>query len=176
MDLPIELQPDDKTTVQLSSSTVDLPVCHPSFLQWNGAPLLFDFGRKPVLNFRDRAIFAELLILRILQRDGWDGAWIETYGGTHYLQDMPSDWKLQSNDVLLPEAKEALLKEIWRKGETKACFDVLAWKDDNVLFCEAKRKNKDTFTKAQYKFIDGALACGIKPEQLLIVEWNFTKL
>lgn len=139
---------------------------------WHGAAPTFDFGRKPILNFQGKPVFAELAILRLLQADGWEGAWIETYGGTHYLRDMPADWKLQSGHVTIPAEREALLKRIWGKGKTTACFDVMVWKDNQVLFCEAKRKKKDRLTDAQYKFIEGALECGVRPEQFLIVEWD----
>jgi hypothetical protein len=64
------------------------------------------------------------------------------------------------------------LKTIWKTAKTSACFDVFAWRDDQILFCEAKRKGKDRFTVAQVRFIEGALASGILPESLLVVEWT----
>lgn len=171
--LPEELRTDGTTTVKLPSGvSIDIPIFHPTFPMWHGIAPAFDFGKKPLLDLRGEATFAELVILRLFQSEGWDGAWIETYGGTHFLQGMPLDWKLKSGHVAIPAECEALLKRIWGKGKTTACFDVMVWKDDQVLFCEAKRKGKDRLTDAQYKFIDGALECGVKPEQLLIVEWD----
>jgi hypothetical protein len=171
--MPHKLKTDGTTSVVfLSGKTIALPICHPIFSIWNGAIPTFDFGKKPILDFRGKPTFAELVILRLFQAEGWDGAWIETYGGIHYLQDMPTDWKLHSSHVAIPAEREALLKKIWEKGKTTACFDVMVWKDDQVLFCEAKRKGKDRLTDAQYKFIEGALECGVSPEQLLIVEWD----
>lgn len=172
--LPGRLRSDGTTTIRLpSGDSIDLPVCHPTFSIWNGAAPTFDFGKKPILDLEGKPAFAELVILRLLQADGWEGAWIETYGGIHYLQDMPADWKLKPGHVAIPTEREALLKRIWEKGKTTACFDVMAWKDDRIVFCEAKRKKKDRLTDAQLKFIGGALECGLKPEQLLIVEWDF---
>ena len=167
------LEADGITRVELpSGKSIELPVCHPTFSVWKGIAPAFDFGKKPVLDLQDKPAFAELVILRLLQADGWEGAWIETYGGIHYLQDMPTDWKLQSGHVAIPAEREALLKRIWEKGRTTACFDVMVWKNDEILFCEAKRKKKDRLTDAQYKFIEGALECGVRPEQFLIVEWD----
>ena len=63
-----------------------------------------------------------------------DGVWVETYGGTHYLRTMPTDWNLDSDHVLIPADKEHLLKTIWNTAKTYACFDVFAWRDDQMTF------------------------------------------
>ena len=174
MILPKDLIPTDKMIVVLpSGAVVDLPVCHPSFKKWTGKLPDFDFGNKPVINYKDKGVFAELAILGLLTDSGWNGAWVETYGGRHFLQDMPSSWKLSQQDVLIPADKMEMLQKIWKTGKTTACFDVFAWKDGEVIFCEGKHKGKDRLTKAQHKFIEGALVCGVKASQLLIVEWDY---
>ncbi|MDO8593845.1 MAG: hypothetical protein Q7R59_03035 [bacterium] len=173
MDIPKELQPTGTMEVLLpNSTTISLPVCRPVFSSWNGLPINFDYGKKPILNHNNEACFAELVILRILLEHGWNSVWVETYGGTHYLRTMPNEWNLKSAHVSIPRDKEELLQKIWETAQTTACFDVFAWRDDQVLFCEAKRKGKDKLTDAQVRFIDGALECGISPESLLIVEWT----
>ena len=143
------------------------------FTPWSGEKLLFDFGRKPILNFDGEACFAELAILRLFLKNGWNGAWIETYGGIHYLNSMPQSWSLKSEHTSIPIEKENLLKQIWKKGGTKACFDVVAWQNNTIIFCEAKRRKKDRLNEAQKKFIQGALACGISVSSFLIIEWDF---
>jgi len=173
MNFPKELRPTDKIEVQLFDGTiVNLPTAHPKFPSWKEARPDFDFGKKPILNYKKEACFAELIILRLLLDQGWDGAWIETYGGTHYLRSMPKAWNLQSEHISIPKVKEDLLQKIWKTAKTKACFDVLAWHGDQLAFFEAKRKGKDKLTSGQIKFIKGALECGISPESLIIVEWE----
>jgi len=49
--------------------------------------------------------------------------------------------------------------------ETTACFDVFAWHENEILFCEAKEARKDRLTRGQEKFIEGALICGVSPDQ-----------
>ncbi len=96
MNFPEQLQPTDKTEVLLpNGTTVALPTCHPTFTAWKGAPLNFDYGKKPVLDCDGEPCFAELVILRLLLKEGWDGVWIEAYGGTHFLKSMPQNWNLQ---------------------------------------------------------------------------------
>lgn len=173
MDFPSELKPTGKIEIKLSNGkTVSLPVTNPTFRLWDGAPVNFDYGSKPVLNYKNEACFAELVILRMLLENGWDGVWVETYGGTHYLRSMPQAWSLKSEHISIPQDKEDFLKKIWQTAKTTACFDVLAWKDGKAVFFEAKRSGKDKLTSAQEKFIDGALVCGVSPESLIIVEWH----
>lgn len=173
MNFPPELQPTGKFEMPLpSGKTVSLPVATPKFELWDGTPVDFNFGNKPILNYKNEACFAELVILRMLFEHGWEGVWVETYGGTHYLRSMPQAWSLKSEHVSIPQEKEIFLKKIWQTAKTKACFDILAWKDDKLVFFEAKRSGKDRLTKAQERFIEGALACGVSLESLVIVEWS----
>ncbi len=82
--------------------------------------------------------------------------------GKNFLRTMPNSWKLTKSSISIPEDKENLLKNIWKIGKTTACFDVFLWNNEDILFCESKHRGKDKLTKAQTKFIEGALACGIK--------------
>jgi hypothetical protein len=171
--LPTQLQPTGKTEIHLpGGGTAVLPLCRPVFSPWNGAPIAFDYGKKPVLEHKGEPCFAELKILHLLLEAGWDGVWVGTYGGAHYLRSMPRQWNLKSESVPIPEEKELLLKKIWKAGRTRACFDVFAWQRKEILFCEAKQSGKDRLTRGQERFIEAALSCGVSPDQLLIVEWT----
>ena len=174
--LPSQLHPTEKVEILLlNGEAAILPLCHPVFSEWAGALPRFDYGKKPVLEYKGEACFAELVILRLLLERGWEGAWVETYGGTHYLRSMPEAWNLKSGNVTIPEIMELLLKRIWKAGNTTACFDVFAWQGNQIVFCEAKRSGKDRLTSAQLKFIQGALACGVSQDVMLIVEWSVSK-
>src|ERR1700680_1868457 len=100
MNLPPELQPTATIDIRLPSGNLArLPVCRPDFARWSGVSLGFDFGAKPVLNHEGQACFAELVILRLLLANGWNGAWIETFGGIHFWRSMPKRWSLESEHV-----------------------------------------------------------------------------
>lgn len=168
-----ELTPTNIMTVSLpSGNTVDLPVCHFTFSKWLKEMPNFDFGKKPIVNCKGKGVFAELAILELLIDSGWDGVWVETYGGVHFLKDMPTSWKLSKHNISIPPDKEVMLRNIWKTAKTTACFDVFAWKGSEILFCEGKHKGKDKLTKAQIKFIEGVLACGVPAQSLMIVEWK----
>lgn len=50
--------------------------CNP-FTQWRGAPVEKTYGRKAILDFNGLAAFAQLAILRTLENEGWQGAWVD---------------------------------------------------------------------------------------------------
>ena len=169
-----KLTPTNTMTVSLpSGNATNLPVCNLTFSNWLGKLPDFDFGKKPIVNYKGKGVFAELAVLGLLIDSGWNGVWVETYGGIHFLKEMPTSWKLSQHNISIPPEKEALLRNIWKTGKTTACFDVFAWKDSKILFCEGKHKGKDRLTKAQTKFIEGALACGVSAQSLMIVEWDY---
>ena len=50
------------------------------FPMWRGAPFVDDLGKKTaaMIDLDGEHLFAELAILRLLERDGWEGRWIHT--------------------------------------------------------------------------------------------------
>jgi hypothetical protein len=176
--LPDELRPSDSLQVELpSGETIQLPCCRPHFERWAGAPIKFYFGRKPLLAYQQQPIFAELLILRLLEAHGWEGVWVSSYGGIKYLRQMPQDSSLAHGRVSLPDDREHLLNRIWEQsGRRSGCFDIYAWRADAVLFCEAKRRGKDRIRLSQCSWIEAAILEGVAPDSLLIVEWAIRAL
>lgn len=171
---PTALTPSDTIKVSLPSGTaVNLPQCYLAFQKWSGKLPCFDFGSKPIINYKGNGVFAELAVLRMFTDAGWEGVWVSTYGGIHYLNKRPTSWDLSLHNISIPSEKKDLLRDIWENGKTRACFDVFVWKDNNILFCEVKHKGKDKLTKAQSKFIAGALSSGVQMQSLLIAEWNY---
>ena len=107
--------------------------------------------------------------MRELRASGWNAVWVE---GLRYWETMPAGWATKS-DATIPAELDTLVRALQKAGKTSAWFDVLAWRDDRILICEAKRSRKDRLTKAQLRFIEGALSCDLAPECFLIVEWTF---
>src|SRR5262249_40504909 len=140
LDLPPELQPIDRLPIDLPSGMIHLPLCKPKFSKWPGKPLAFTFGQKALIDFEGQPLFAELVILRLLEKRGWEGVWVSSYGG-RFLREMPTDPAL-SNHVRLSESRTKILDHISPKKS--GCFDVFAWHDDQILFCESKRRRRST--------------------------------
>ncbi|MFA5368751.1 MAG: LD-carboxypeptidase [Candidatus Paceibacterota bacterium] len=71
--------------------------------------------------------------------------------------------------------KNLYKKSYYSAGDAKErASDLNAiFKDNNIIFLEAKHFKKDKLTQPQLKFIKGALDCGISSENFLIIEWDF---
>jgi hypothetical protein len=174
--LPQELIPTTALWVVLPSGRiVRLPTCRPRFHKWRGPAPNFPVKGKTLLNYQDRPIFAELLILRLLEQCGWNGVWVSSFGGIKFLKDMPKDSSLARSRVALHDNQSALLDRIMlRSRQHGGCFDVFCWQDDQVLFCEAKKGGRDKFRFAQRKWIEGALLEGVPLDSLLVCEWSLS--
>jgi|SRR5579863_9484428 len=175
--IPPELNPTTTRRVVLpSGKVVNLPTCQPNFRLWSGPPPSFTFGGKKILSYQDQPIFAELLVLKLLENRGWNGVWVSFYGGIKYLREMPKESSLAHSRVALFDKQSAFLDRIFmRSHHHGGCFDVFAWRDDEVLFCEAKRKGKDKLHLSQCRWIESAITEGVQLGSLLIVEWSLVR-
>jgi hypothetical protein len=59
-----------------------------------------------------------------------------------------------------------------RLGGRGGCFDVFAWQNGDVIFCEAKRLKRDTLRLSQRKWIEAAICEGVPLSSIIIVEWT----
>jgi hypothetical protein len=121
------------------------------------------------LDYQGTPVFAELYILRSLQAKGWDGVWVSSYPSRKFLREMPLDSKLGNGINLQPDRK-AILDRIAPKGG--GCFDVFAWRNGDILFCESKRSKRDGLRETQRRWLDAALDTGLLRENFLVVEWD----
>jgi hypothetical protein len=151
-----------------SGRTVSIARCFHEFKLWEGPPLPDTYGRKAVLDSDGEPLFAELAILRLIEREGWQGVWIDTYR-RNFRQ------SLSRHSGNLPPHAASFLETAnngrkWRSG----CPDVLAWRDSEYLFVEAKRRSKDAIRDTQRKWLEAALNSGIPLETFLILEWDIS--
>lgn len=170
--LPEVLRPTSVFPVDLPDGrTIELPQCGPTFETWRGGPV-FSYGRKPLLTWDGKPIFAELLVLRLLQQCGWEGVWASPYGGEKYVTGMPSDSMMRGVTTSLHADKIRLLDDIRRASSqrTGGCFYILAWRGPDILFCKCKRKGKDVLRPTQLAWIESASRV-VPIQSLLLVEW-----
>lgn len=152
----------------LSGEEIQIPKANPYFERWSGESFEDTYGNKTILNLDGEPVFAELAILRIFQKDGWNGVWVDTYRRKYRI----GYWK-NMNGVELPTDKRILLEGIYRNaGSVKGCWDVFCWKDDRIIFAESKRLSKDKIRETQIKWLEAALDDGLKKDSFLIVEWS----
>lgn len=160
-------------TLPRSGQTVLVPRCRLAFQPWRGEPLSPDaaYGGKRQLDLDGELVFAELAILRLLQADGWDGVWVDTFR-KRYRTAVPH----RSAAVTLPVGADRRLREIGaERGRLAGCWDVYFWRPDapdDVYFAEAKRLGKDRLRRTQHAWLEAALAVGMPPSRFLLVEWD----
>ena len=168
MQYPNLLIPTTTEEIELPSGrVVQIPKANPLFEVWTGKPVSDTYGNKPILSFNGRPAFAELIILRILQNDGWNGVWVDTYRNEYRTAYWPK------NEVELPTEQQQLLQRIYKKADSnKGCWDVFCWKEEVRLFAESKRKGYDRIRGTQRRWLEAAIECGLPLTSFLIVEWS----
>lgn len=170
MRYPNGLEPDSHEIMPLpSGGKIHIPKSRPTFKRWTGRFEGDTYGNKPILDVDGEPMFAELAILRIFQRDGWDGVWVDTFSRKYRTA-----WG-EDGGVKLSGDRLRLLKTIHqRAGSASGCFDVFCWKGERVLFAESKRRSKDRIRETQLRWLEAALQARLEPSSFLVVEWSFS--
>jgi len=137
------------------------------FAPWRGEPIADTYGGKAVLDCGGEPGFAEIAVLRALEKDGYEGVWVDTYRGRYRRS-------LSAESVTLPVHVSDLLVRIAAEnsGKQQGCWDVLAWKDASYLFVECKRKGKDSIRPSQVDWLNAALRAGLGVSCFRICEWE----
>ncbi len=167
---PEQLMPETEENLHLPSGIdVQIPKAAPVFRLWSGEFTGDTYRNKPLLDVDGTPMFAELAILRLFQKDGWEGVWVDTFRKKYRTA-----WG-DEGVVKLSGDRLQLLKAIHqRAGSASGCFDVFCWKDDFVVFAESKRKSKDQIRSTQLAWLEAAMQTGLDASAFLIVEWLST--
>jgi len=168
MQYPSILKPTSIEPFVLSTGkTIHVSKTSPKFQRWSGEKFQNTYGGKAVINIAGEPFFAELAILRAFQNDGWTGVWVDTYSNR-----FRTIW--QGSGVDLPDEKRLLIDKIKLAGNSKSgCWDVFCWREDLVVFAEAKRLLNDQIRTTQINWLEAALECGVDAGSFLLVEWSF---
>jgi hypothetical protein len=178
---PKLLKPTEFENFIINEQVIQIPKCIVEFEKWDGEPLSDTFGGKPVVKVNNKPMFAELAILECFVHENWNSRWIETYGKSkktpiHLSQWKNGKYKEQEHDPIKEIKIIEMLNEIAKENGDlcfSGCWDVLAWKNANYIFAEAKRSKKDSIRNTQNKWLESALKHGLKIENFLIVQWDF---
>lgn len=178
---PKLLQPNGTEDFIISDKIVKIPKCTIQFKKWEGIELKETFGNKPVIDMGGKPMFAELAIMNLFIQSGWQAIWVETYARLNKEPFYMSEWdfeKSYKNQINLPiKGKKILemLAEIAKLNNNSygGCWDVLGWNGKQILFAESKRFKKDRVQQTQNRWLFAALQYRLKPENFMIVQWDF---
>lgn len=166
-------------TIESEGETYNILKYELTFNEWKGKAIQNTFGGKALVDVNGKASFAELAIVDYLQRNGWNARWIGTYGRPSMAPFMLTEW----NDVCNQEQNHVPITDIdihntlvgiakLNGNRFSGCWDVVAWKDGNILFLEAKRNKRDRIRSTQIKWLKASLAYGLKCNNFIIIQWN----
>jgi hypothetical protein len=162
-----------------SGRVVEVPHCNVRFENWQGDRHPWADRNKPELDHQGEALYAELVILRRLLEEGWDGAWVSPFGGVKFFTGMPTDETGMPVDNAvrdLPDDKLALLRRIsGTERFASGCWDVFAWRGEEVLFAEAKMRGRGYLNDNQRRWLEAALDEEVPLSSFLLVEWGFVR-
>lgn len=57
-------------------------------------------------------------------------------------------------------------------GTWGGTFDVVAWRDDHLLFTDLKRRGRDTIRSTQRQWLSSALSLGFNIDSFQVLEWE----
>lgn len=121
---------------------------------------------KPAIDYQGKPLYPEFVWLRLLERAGWTGVWVKYWGRANWT-DIDSPLDLPPRQAELFEQIEALTENT-RGG----CWDIFAWRGDDVLFVESKQSRTDRVTAAQAVWLEKSLALGLGLSSFLIAEYT----
>ncbi len=150
---------------------VQVPKISIGFKAWEGKPLTNAYGKKQLIDFGGKPLFAELAILELLKKEFWQGVWIDIKGRKYWNVFPGADKPAQ-----LPVEQKIFLNGIIRGlGSYAGCWDLLAWQGNHHLFVISKQLKKDKIKPSQIRWLQACLQAGMSPDDLAIVEWAIVK-
>jgi hypothetical protein len=165
----------------------DVPAVFMRLPQWTGEPFVDDFGKKSgaMIELDGEHLFAELAILRLLEKDGWNGRWVNTTGAGKEVWKFLTEWKDVPRDEQRnrpiedsePRQYLARIAGFNKPRRYKGCWDTYAWRNSEFAFVDCKRTSanaKELVTKEKEEWLRSALYVGgITEESFCFVQWDY---
>ncbi|MFV0471030.1 MAG: hypothetical protein ACK5L7_03190 [Paludibacteraceae bacterium] len=179
IEYPKTLISDSIEIFEIEEEKYQIPKSNVSFEKWTDKPIGNTFGGKTSLNVNGKASFAELAIVDLFAKEGWKAHWVCTYGRSKQNPLFLKEWKddnlkKQENSVIEEGWVMDLLNEIasLNNNSYSGCWDVVAWKDDKIVFAESKRLKKDSIRQTQINWLEAGLKSGLTKENFLVIQWD----
>jgi hypothetical protein len=166
----------------------DVPGVFLRLPRWAGEPFVDDLGRKAaaLVELDGEHLFAELAVLRLLEKDGWEGRWVNTLGPGgevwKYLtrwEDAPRD-EQRTRPIEAEDPRRVLARiASSRRKRYVGCWDVYAWRGDDFLFLETLRGAPTAKTELKGDAVDWlhtALLFGderVRQDSFAVVSWDY---
>lgn len=123
-------------------------------------------ANKPTLDLDGQSTWAEIVLVQLLERHGWEARWIRNWsGGRDFCHGV-------GQPKPMPREAAAMLAKIDRRASKTGggAWDVWAWKGASYLSLESKQhKSGDTLRPNQLAWLEAAITEGLT--RYAAVEW-----
>lgn len=179
-----------KTPIHLLSGKIvgDVAGVSLRFPRWEGPAFVDDFAKKAagMIELDGEHLFAELALLRLLEKDGWKGRWVNTYSAKGEVWKYLTHWadvpraEQRNRPIEDAEPRQLLARIAGRsKGRYRGCWDTVAWRGGDYVFLQAKRTSspeKDMVKPEHAEWLHTALVFGddsLTLDSFAVVHWDY---
>jgi hypothetical protein len=170
---------------------LDVPAVSMRFPRWAGEPFVDDFGKKSagMIELEGEHLFAELAIVRLLEKEGWDARWVNTYSAKGEVWKYLKEWRDvprndQRNRVIEEAEPRQLLARVAglnKPARYAGSWDVFAWRGSDFAFFQTKRaapRASETLRTEQEDWLRSALYLGDprlsrRSQSFCVVLWDY---
>ncbi len=180
--LPASLEYRDEARVELPRRG-EVPVARFA-VRFNASPKPVGTGfqqawaAKPQVSCDGQAMFPEIAVLTLFQKEGWDGAWADV-ARRRYFNRMPT----LSKGVTLDAYVAQLLARVASAGEGTgaACWELILWHGRSLFFAAVRdsatlAQGGPLLRKAETAWMEAGLRSGLAPQQFVLVEWDYRRV
>ena len=114
-----------ETFTRKNGDSIPADKYHFVFDEWTKPHSFHTYGGKQILELEQEPLFAELLLLRLLEKRGYKGVWVDTYRN-QFWQRLPHFSFPVLPDKKILEIYEAIYQQ--KGGKKAGCFDIIAYK------------------------------------------------
>jgi hypothetical protein len=139
-----------------SRSRVQVPIYVRHEVRWTN-PLPPAFGSVPnkdAFALDGVPTYPELLVVRLLERDGWGAAWRKNWGGVAYWRDI-------RDPVTPPPLALAILEQVSRQAGHETPWDIVAWRGRELRLLVSRVGSGQRVSAYLANWLDAALRMGI---------------
>jgi hypothetical protein len=119
---------------------------------------------KTAVDWQGAALYPEFAIVRRLESAGWGAAWRKNWHGEAF-------WRAISETMDVPPRVLAVFERVADVAGAGA-WDILAWKDDQIVFIESKQYGSDKLTPNQLRWLEVALDQGASIDSFAVFEYR----
>jgi hypothetical protein len=144
---------------------VEIPIYVRHEKAWTG-DLPGDFAavpNKPALVLDGIALYPELLVVRLLERGGWQAAWRKNWGGTAY-------WRGIREPIEPSPLATSIVDQISAQAGHACPWEVVAWRGREVRFVSSHVGDGQRISAYQAAWLDAALRMGVPLGCFAVVE------